>query len=476
MGTIASSGSTTVTPKYSRLRRRLVLAGLAVVVVLAVAVVLVVRVLGGDDASGGASDGAPVDGAQLPGIGEPAPVLAALPADSPAPDPSALEAVLAPLLASPALGAAPVAHVVDVATDEVLLDRDGDRPAVPASTAKLLTAMATLTTLDPDDTLATTVVAGAAPGEIVLVGGGDPTLSTTSPSLTYPGAATVEDLADQVRGALAGAPVTAVVVDNGLFTGPLTAPGWGPGDAPSSYAAPITATAVDGARLAPGAPARSGAPGTDAGRALAAALGAPDAAVRLGEAPADARELGTVDSAPVGRLVEQMLALSDNVLAEALARHVALARGLPATFDGAADAVPAALEEAGFDLTGVALADGSGLSASDRVPAALLTRLLTAAADGSVPGTGAVVSGLAVAGYDGTLADRGDADPATAPGSVRGKTGTLLGVHALAGTVVTADGRLLAFAVVADQVSGGGQPAEDALDAAASALAACGCS
>ena len=87
-----------------------------------------------------------------------------------------------------------------------------------------------------------------------------------------------------------------------------------------------------------------------------------------------------------------------------------------------------------------------------------------------------MVSGLAVAGYDGTLADRGDDDPATSPGAVRGKTGTLLGVHALAGTVVTADGRLLAFAFLADGVSGGEAPAEAALDGAAAALAACGCS
>jgi D-alanyl-D-alanine carboxypeptidase/D-alanyl-D-alanine-endopeptidase (penicillin-binding protein 4) len=82
------------------------------------------------------------------------------------------------------------------------------------------------------------------------------------------------------------------------------------------------------------------------------------------------------------------------------------------------------------------------------------------------------LSGLPVAGYDGTLLDRGDA--ATAPGTVRAKTGTLLGVHALAGTVVTLDGRLLAFAVVADG-SPSEEAAEAALDDVAAALAACGC-
>ena len=81
----------------------------------------------------------------------------------------------------------------------MLLDLDAADPAMPASTAKLLTAVAALTTLDPSDTLETTVVAGATPGEVVLVGGGDPTLSRTAPSQTYPGAPTVADLAAQVR-------------------------------------------------------------------------------------------------------------------------------------------------------------------------------------------------------------------------------------------------------------------------------------
>jgi len=285
------------------------------------------------------------------------------------------------------------------------------------------------------------------------------------------------DLAKQVVAALpAGTPVTGVVVDNSLYTGRLTAAGWGTGDAPSSYAAPVTATAVDGARVQPGSEARSGQPGLDAGSALADALGAPAATVTLGEAPDGAKPLATVESAPIARLVEQTLSLSDNMLAETLARQVAIARGEPASFEGGARAVLAALDDAGVDLAGVTLSDGSGLSRQDQVPAGVLAALLSGAADGSLGNASAILSGLPVAGYDGTLAERGDDDPATAPGTVRAKTGTLNGVHALAGTVVTADGRLLAFAVLADAATGGETAAENTLDEVAAELARCGCS
>ncbi|MCZ2858306.1 D-alanyl-D-alanine carboxypeptidase/D-alanyl-D-alanine endopeptidase [Blastococcus sp. VKM Ac-2987] len=432
-------------------------------------------VLLGTDA-GPEGDAVAVPDAQLPDLGAADPVLAALSADAPVPDAGVLSATLGPLTTGPALGPGTTAQVVDVATGEVLFDQDAAAPLTPASTAKLLTAAAVLTTVDPAETLETRVVSGAAPGEVVLVGGGDPTLSRTEPSQTYPGAATMADLATQVVGALpAGTPVTRVVVDSSLFTGPLTASGWGAGDAPSSYAAPVTATAVDGARVGPGATARSGQPGIDAGAALADALGAPGAAVVLGQAPAGATTLGTVQSAPVSRLVEQALSMSDNVLAEALARQVALARNQPASFEGAARAVVDALEEAGLDVSGVTLADGSGLSREDSVTAEVLTALMRGVADGSLDQASGLLAGLPVAGYDGTLADRGDDDPATAPGTVRAKTGTLLGVHALAGTVVTAEGRLLAFAVVADEATGSEAAAEAALDAFAATLAACGC-
>jgi serine-type D-Ala-D-Ala carboxypeptidase/endopeptidase (penicillin-binding protein 4) len=499
VGTIASTGSTAmseqpsqhssqqpqgsrpaaapvvITARTGRLKRRITL-GIVALVAAAGGGVYGVTQLGGDDAPAG-TQAVDVPDAVLPDLGAATPVLASLPTDAPVPDAATLESRLGPLVNAPALGSGVSAEVVDVATGETLYAADPTSPSTPASTAKLLTAVAALTTLDPAATVTTTVVQGAAPGEVVLVGGGDVTLSRTAPSQTYPGAPTMADLAEQVVAALpAGTTVTGVVVDSSLYTGPLTAAGWGSGDAPSSYAAPVTATAVDGARVQPGSEARSGQPGLDAGSALADALGAPAATVSLGEAPEGAQTLATVESAPIARLVEQTLSLSDNMLAETMARQVAIARGEPASFEGGARAVLAALGDAGVDVTGVTLTDGSGLSRQDKVPAGVLAALISGAADGSLGEASALLSGLPVAGYDGTLADRGDDDPATAPGTVRAKTGTLNGVHALAGTVVTADGRLLAFAVLADAATGGEAAAEAALDDVAAELARCGCS
>ena len=238
----------------------------------------------------------------------------------------------------------------------------------------------------------------------------------------------------------------------------------------------MTATAVDGARVSPGSPARSGQPGLDAGSALADALGAPGAAVVLGQAPAGAETLATVRSAPIARLVEQALSMSDNMLAEALARHVAHRPRPPGQLRGRRRRrspprlpMPASTSPASRSPT------AAGCPVTTGFRPALLAAVVRGAADGSLDGASALLSGLPVAGYDGTLSRPWGRRPATAPGTVRAKTGTLLGVHALAGTVVTVDGRLLAFAVLADGATGERAAAEAALDDFAAALAACGC-
>ena len=240
-----------------------------------------------------------------------------------------------------ALGPRVRARVVDAATGATLLDRGGAAPAPPASTAKLLTAAAVLTVHRPTDRLSTTVSlgTGADAGSVYLRGGGDPTLTAAPPGTpgAYPQAARLADLAAAVR--RAGAAVRRIVVDDGLFAGPSVSPAWAPEDVPSEYGAAITAVMVDGGRAAPlRRPQRH--PDLDAGHALAALLGHRTLTVSRGSVPVTARPARTVTSAPIAVLVRQMLMDSDNVIAECLARAVAVAEHQPASFAGAAHGGP----------------------------------------------------------------------------------------------------------------------------------------
>jgi D-alanyl-D-alanine carboxypeptidase/D-alanyl-D-alanine-endopeptidase (penicillin-binding protein 4) len=107
----------------------------------------------------------------------------------------------------------------------------------------------------------------------------------------------------------------------------------------------------------------------------------------------------------------------------------------------------------------------------------MLTRLLTVAADGSLPELSGLFGGLPVAGWSGTLRTRFVTPPPNRAGQglVRAKTGTLSGVNTIAGVLVTAEGRLLAFAVMADAAPADAVAARAALDRIAAKLVGCGC-
>jgi D-alanyl-D-alanine carboxypeptidase/D-alanyl-D-alanine-endopeptidase (penicillin-binding protein 4) len=406
-------------------------------------------------------------------------VLGPLPAGAPAPTPAGLNAALDQAAADMPGRFAGV--VLDPATGAQMWGHTPERPLVPASTAKVLTTAAALLTLNSTDRLVTSVVAGPDPGTVVLVGGGDPTLTALpdGKDSLYPDAPTLGELADEVRKNAPGQ-IRRVLVDTSRYTADGLAPGWSPSDVGAGFITSIEPVMLDGGRADPTLPdgPRVADPALTAGRALAEALGAGE--VAKGTAAPGAKGLGAASSAPVSELAEHALRASDNVLAEVLAREVAIAREAEPSFAGAAEATLAALRQAGLDPSGAELADGSGLSTRNQVPARLLGEVLAAAA---APALGPqetqflrpILSGLPVAGGEGTLDNRyaRDGRAAAGRGVVRAKTGSLTGVSSLAGVVTDADGRLLVFVLMSNEANPGTvRPLHDAM---AAALSRCGC-
>ena len=461
-------------PSASRKPRRWLLVAVALLVVAGVgaAVVFGARNLGG------------------PTIADPPPPVRLHPEikpisnSGPAPGPQGVASVLAGPASNPALGTF-AGTVLDPTNGRALWQRNNGQALVPASTGKLLMASAAMLTLDHQHRFSTKVVRGTQPGSIVLVGGGDPSLSALPDGRdsVYPGAPRLDDLVTQVKAATGGQ-VTSISVDTRRYAGPSSAPGWLPSDVPGGYVSPIEPVMLEGGRAdaSKDVSARSQTPALDTGRELASRLGLPASAVTSGSAPPGAPMVGEVKSATVQEMVETVLQHSDNVLAEALAREVAISTGNEPSFAGGVKAVREVLQRNGFDLTGINMVDGSGLSQEDRVTPQLLGSLLAAATAPEGPDGGlaersaklrALLPGLPVAGGSGSLADRYQNAGSTGRGWVRAKTGTLSSANSLAGTVVTQDGRLLVFALMSN--GSGSDTARPALDEVAAALHSCGC-
>jgi D-alanyl-D-alanine carboxypeptidase/D-alanyl-D-alanine-endopeptidase (penicillin-binding protein 4) len=462
-----------VTPPIKRGWRRSTHVVLAVAVIALVAVVIAVAavVTSGGNAS---SAQAPAPRALVtanPGV-VPVSESAAVPSVA------GLAAALAGPVADPNLGNI-TGRVTDAMTGRQLWELRSGVPMQPASTNKTLTAAAALLTLNRDKRITTRVVAAdqtRQPGVVVLVGGGDPTLSAVpaGQETWYRDAARISDLADQVR--KSGIRVTAVQVDDSLFSGPDMAPGWDPADIGGGDIAPIQSVMIDAGRTQPTTTdsQRSLTPALDAGRALAMALGADPATVTFTPGPPGGRELAAVQSAPLMERLRQMMNASDNVMAETIGREVAAATGRPLSFAGAVDAVTSKLASVKVDMTGVTLQDSSGLSVDDRLTATALDEVVTVAAGPDQPAMRPLLDVLPIAGGSGTLSNRFlDGSPVTSSaGWLRAKTGSLTGTNSLAGIVTDDDGRVLTFAFISNDA---GPMGRVALDTVAGVLRTCGC-
>jgi serine-type D-Ala-D-Ala carboxypeptidase/endopeptidase (penicillin-binding protein 4) len=367
--------------------------------------------------------------------------------------------------------------VVEVGTGKVLYAHNATLPHVPASTMKLLTATAALSILGPEHTFQTTVVSPQ-PGQIVLVGGGDPYLARKA-SADYPRRATISGLARATASRLKQDKIKKVSLgyDATLFTGPNWNPRW-----PSFYrgsVSPTSALVVDEGRVGGASPhSRYQDPAKEAATAFSTALSKEGIKVTITQrarTPISAPVIARVSSMSLERIVEHVLMISDNDAAEVLLRHAAIGAGRAGSIAEATKVVQSELTNLGIWEPGMTINDGSGLSRQTKVSASSMVKMLQLAAGEQHPELRAVITGLPVAGVEGSLRIRYfDNQSLDGRGVVRGKTGTLNKVRAQAGLVRTSDGSLLAYAFLINNPKNE-YNARVWLDRVTTAISMCGC-
>jgi len=351
------------------------------------------------------------------------------------------------------------AFVMDLETGAELYSSAPDVPRIPASVNKLYTTSAALLDYGADGQLVTEVL-GARPldeegvvrGNLYLRGGGDPTFGPAESRrlarvLAGSGLTGVTGrvIGDESRfDALRGGPASSFRTS--IWVGPLSALSFNRGrtvgrgsrfqSAPARYAAERFAAALERR-------------GVEVGRAA-----------RSGVAPPEAVVLGEWASPRIGVLAGQINRPSDNFMAETLLKALGADHGgAGSTATGTAVVRRAAARFGAHPQ----MVDGSGLSRGNLTTPRDVVELLAGmdASEAAAP----LRTSLAVAGRSGTLSRR--MRRTAALDRCRAKTGTLIGVSALAGYCDGRGGARTAFAFLMNGVTvGGAHPLQDRMAAA----------
>lgn len=161
-------------------------------------------------------------------------------------------------------------------------------------------------------------------------------------------------------------------------------------------------------------------------------------------------ELASLSSPPLTTVLMDMNKYSSNFMAEHVLRTVGAEVEGKGTTEAGVKVMRRYLTSIGVPEDTYVVVNGSGLAKDAALtPSALNAVLLDMAKDPRVGHE--FVTSLAIAGRDGTLRRR----LSDKPSQVRGKTGTLSGVHCLAGYLESDEGDLYAFAFLVNGFRGG---------------------
>ena len=378
--------------------------------------------------------------------------------------------------------------------NDLVFEKLSGEALLPASLTKVVTGAIFLDLAGPDSRFTTEVFVkasaleavtdGVLTGDLYLVGGGDPVLSTPRYAGRYPeprAHTDITELANTVADSLNALGITTinggVIADESRFPdeerdyadmrlSPDADRIWKPSNVAVNLVGPLSALLLnDGfssysyAVTSEGRRAniRAADPARLAAEVFDDLLEARGFVIRQrtgkGVAPGEheRKSLGVLQSPPAHEIVTRMLRFSDNTTAEMLFKEIGRLAGTGSAWEQAMVAANAEMLRL-VDLpdtatAGAMVVDGSGLSYSNRLTCRMVAELLRRAGPGSP-----LVEGLAVAGESGTLRTCLPSKAATnGQGELRAKTGTLNDSTALAGITVARNGDVVTFAMIANR-------------------------
>jgi D-alanyl-D-alanine carboxypeptidase/D-alanyl-D-alanine-endopeptidase (penicillin-binding protein 4) len=292
-------------------------------------------------------------------------------------------------------------------------------------------------------------------GPLWFVGAGDPLLATPDYAAIFrnqPQARTpLEALADDIFAAGVRHVRGSIVGDESRYDRQRYVPTWPRNYIEDSDIGPASALTVNDGfaaysradQVATDAPARHAAAVLT--NLLVARGVTVDGPPALGQPDEESVVVGSVASPPVAEIVAAMIRESDNLTAELMVKELGVRFGGGGTWDAGLAVVRESLADRGLKTEGMEAVDGSGLSRSDRLSCSLLMQAMEISGP-----DGPIAQAFPVAGETGTLAERFVGSPAA--GRLRAKTGSLRGVAGLAGYADAGFGRLLAFALLANEL------------------------
>ena len=320
------------------------------------------------------------------------------------------------------------AIVYDLSLDAYVYRKNEALALKPASNEKLPVAVTALSILQPGYTIPTELRAQGHQtgsvwnGRLILKGYGDPALSGSQ--LGRLARAVEKKGITRVTGAIVG--------DETFFDKVRVGPGW----KASFYkdeCPPLSALIVNRGHFRGSITSR---PALAAAKVLRSKLVDRGIKVngraKVGRADPSSAVIATERSPALRWLVRSMDRQSDNLYAETFVKLLGALEANEGSTTAGTRVVRQELRRRNVPLRGVVIADGSGLSAYDRLTAKTTARLLRSAfADGDI--SSAFVDSLPTAGVNGTLVDRMTSGPAYR--NVYAKTGTTDSASALSGYV-----------------------------------------